>query len=325
MSKRCLAVTMLTIIVICTVVIDGVMLYLDELYGCEYSLENITEDKISEETEGEIKEKIEEETEGEIKEKTEKETELDRVKKYSINNEVNPENISRSSELNRSLKNYGLEDNLQYTHNNVMNFSNDSVKYVDTVSKKLLYKEEYVYGVKISTYNNVTYDVYSNGYTDVVNNIINIEVDSSNYNGSTASLLNEARESYNQNVSIINEIVNITNCYRKDVDKSQLKLDYNLCIAASVRALEMSYTQKTSHIRPDGARYYLVLDDLGIKYMSSGENICNGFKEPSSACEAWKNSASHYENIISGKYNKIGIGVAKDVNGKMYWVQIFSN
>ena len=36
----------------------------------------------------------------------------------------------------------------------------------------------------------------------------------------------------------------------------------------------------------------------------------------------WINSSGHYANIIGG-YSYIGIGVYKDSNGKLYWVQLF--
>lgn len=38
--------------------------------------------------------------------------------------------------------------------------------------------------------------------------------------------------------------------------------------------------------------------------------------------EAWINSQGHYNNIIAS-HSYIGIGVYKDSNGKLYWVQLF--
>ena len=119
--------------------------------------------------------------------------------------------------------------------------------------------------------------------------------------------------------------MNFTNQYRNEVGLKNLTLDNGLCAAASVRALEMAYTENLSHTRPDGAKCFVVLKDLNIDYNYAGENIGDGFVLSENVCKAWKQSSSHYKNIVSTNYNKIGIGVAQSLNGKYYWVQIFSN
>lgn len=200
-----------------------------------------------------------------------------------------------------------------------------SVEYVDSLYEKVVDNEEYLYGVKITTYNNISYNLYSDGYKEIVNSIKSVEVDNSNYNGSTATLKKESIENVDMYSDKINSVLNLTNEYRSEVGLNNLKLDKNLCIAASVRALEMSYTGKLSHIRPDGAKCFVVLKDLGINYTNAGENIGDGYIDAESVCQAWKESEGHYKNIVSSKYSKIGIGVAKSLEGRYYWVQIFSN
>ncbi|NLL45104.1 MAG: hypothetical protein GX247_05515 [Mollicutes bacterium] len=38
---------------------------------------------------------------------------------------------------------------------------------------------------------------------------------------------------------------------------------------------------------------------------------------------SWMNSLGHRNNILNTNYNQIGVGVAKDNQGRLYWVQMF--
>jgi len=38
---------------------------------------------------------------------------------------------------------------------------------------------------------------------------------------------------------------------------------------------------------------------------------------------AWMNSPGHRNNILSPAYTDLGVGVAKDKNGNLYWTQLF--
>lgn len=228
--------------------------------------------------------------------------------------------VSRGGQLDRTLN--GTDDVMM---KKMVDISEISVTYVDSVAEKVLVKEEVVHGVKISTYNNISYDVYSNGYKEISNIIESFEIDNSGYNGNTASLKNQAIENIELYYDKIKAVLEYTNQYRKENGVDILTLDKNLCVAASVRALEMSYTENLSHVRPDGAKCFFVLEDLNINYKCAGENIGDGFKKEDNVCKAWKKSESHYRNMVSSKYNKVGIGIARSLNGRYYWVQIFSD
>ena len=225
---------------------------------------------------------------------------------------------SRDNQVDRTV----LSENERKINNNI---STNSVQNVGEYSEKVCVKEEFIQGVKVITYNNVTYNISNNGEKQIINEIETIEFDNSTYNGNTSTLLSEAKNNLNNYSEKINVVFDITNQYRKDIGLKAVVLDKNLSIAASVRASEMAYTNKLSHTRPDGAKCFRVLDDLGIQYYFAGENIGDGFKYAENVCQAWKDSESHYKNIINTKYNKTGIGIAQGLNGKYYWVQIFSN
>lgn len=126
----------------------------------------------------------------------------------------------------------------------------------------------------------------------------------------------------NTYTDLINEVYKITNNYRSLVGVSSLTLDSSLVEAASIRAKELS--DSFSHTRPNGSSCFTVLSELGISYGTAGENIAAGYSSSQSVMEGWRSSSGHYQNIISSKFKKIGIGV-NIINNQYYWVQIFSN
>lgn len=126
----------------------------------------------------------------------------------------------------------------------------------------------------------------------------------------------------NTYTDLINEVYEITNNYRSLVEVSSLTLDSSLVEAASIRAKELS--DSFSHTRPNGSSCFTVLSELGISYGTAGENIAAGYSSSQSVMEGWRSSSGHYQNIISSKFKKIGIGV-NIINNQYYWVQIFSN
>lgn len=126
----------------------------------------------------------------------------------------------------------------------------------------------------------------------------------------------------NTYTDLINEVYEITNNYRSLVGVPSLTLDSSLVTAANIRAKEIS--DSFSHTRPNGSSCFTVLSELGISYGTAGENIAAGYSSSQSVMEGWRSSSGHYQNIISSKFKKIGIGV-NIINNQYYWVQIFSN
>lgn len=126
----------------------------------------------------------------------------------------------------------------------------------------------------------------------------------------------------NTYTDLINEVYEITNNYRSLVGVPSLTLDSSLVEAANIRTKELS--DSFSHTRPNGSSCFTVLSELGISYGTAGENIAAGYSSSQSVMEGWRSSSDHYQNIISSKFKKIGIGV-NIINNQYYWVQIFSN
>ena len=174
--------------------------------------------------------------------------------------------------------------------------------------------------------------ISTNTYIDKDNEIVNsnlekeevTDMENKYYEDIRKEDINEYKniQSENTYTDLINEVYEITNNYRSLVGVSSLTLDSSLVEAANIRAKELS--DSFSHTRPNGSSCFTVLSELGISYGTAGENIAAGYSSSQSVMEGWRSSSGHYQNIISSKFKKIGIGV-NIINNQYYWVQIFSN
>lgn len=174
--------------------------------------------------------------------------------------------------------------------------------------------------------------ISTNTYIDKDNEIVNsnlekeevTDIENKYYEDISKEDINEYKDIQSENTytDLINEVYEITNNYRSSVGVSSLTLDSSLVEAASIRAKELS--NSFSHTRPNGSSCFTVLSELGISYGTAGENIAAGYSSSQSVMEGWHSSSGHYQNIISSKFKKIGIGV-NIINNQYYWVQIFSN
>lgn len=135
-------------------------------------------------------------------------------------------------------------------------------------------------------------------------------------------MLPEAIENMSTYQNEVNDVVKYTNEFRIEAGKEPLKLDETLTKAAMVRAIEMAYSNKFSHERPDGNMCYYIMRDFGQDIYGVGENIASRQRNAKEVSYAWKGSQGHYENMISSSFTRIGIGVIK-FYGTYYWVQLF--
>lgn len=200
---------------------------------------------------------------------------------------------------------------------------------VKTITQEVVVKEEVIkYGVKRITKANITYDVYNDGSKkEVKRSAENTTIDQATFNGTTATMKDEGVSTYNTLSTTRDTILKITNSYRTEKNVSSLQIDKNLSIMATIRAIEIAYSGKFSHTRPDGREWatiwfdYFGSEPTGIII---GENLAYGYYSDEDACEGWRNSPGHYENMINGNFTKIGIGKFT-FNGKTYWVQLFQS
>lgn len=132
----------------------------------------------------------------------------------------------------------------------------------------------------------------------------------------------ENKETYSDEIDLVLDTIN---GYRAEKNIAPLTLSDELTEIACARAEEIAWSGKHSHIRPNGTRFSTILRAAGISDGIVGENIGWGYETAFSVCQAWKDSESHYENIMNPEFTEIGIGVAADPDpdGKLCWTQIF--
>lgn len=200
--------------------------------------------------------------------------------------------------------------------------NNNKVKFVKEETESVKETKELKYGTILNSWHVKTYKLYSDGSKKTVNEYTHYEVDGTNFNAKTSDMLPEAIENMNVYKDIVNDVVKYTNEFRTEVGQAPLTLDETLTKAAMVRAIEMAYSDKFSHERPDGNMCYYIMRDFGQDIYGVGENIASRQRNAKEVSYAWKGSQGHYENMISASFTRIGVGVI-NFYGTYYWVQLF--
>lgn len=113
------------------------------------------------------------------------------------------------------------------------------------------------------------------------------------------------------------EIVRYTNAQRARYGLPPLRISY--CVKgryADTWARHLAATRTLSHQSLMGIMTY-------CHGTSAGENIARANVSPGRMVEMWMASAGHRANILSTKYNYIGVGAVRGSDGFVYGVQDF--
>ena len=121
------------------------------------------------------------------------------------------------------------------------------------------------------------------------------------------------------------EVLRLVNIERAKVGAAPLVLDEALCNAANMRAIEMDYSGKFSHTRPNGSDCFAVFSFCNISFYTCGENIAAGYVTPADVVNGWMHSEGHKANILNASYTKMGLGYSTGGGGEYgrYWAQEF--
>lgn len=104
-------------------------------------------------------------------------------------------------------------------------------------------------------------------------------------------------------------IVQLTNAQRSAVNLNELKMNDQLNQAALAKATDMFEKGYWAHNAPDGTEPWYFVNSAGYKYLHAGENLARDFSSPETIVTAWMNSPSHKLNLLSPKYQDIGVAV----------------
>ncbi len=120
-----------------------------------------------------------------------------------------------------------------------------------------------------------------------------------------------------------NEVVAETNRIRRENSLIELSVDPLLTQAAQRHAEDMAKNNYFSHTSQDGRAPADRIRNAGYQSTCSAENIAYGQKTPEIVMQDWINSEGHRKNILWEPIKEIGVGVASDEEGRIYWVQNF--
>ena len=161
-------------------------------------------------------------------------------------------------------------------------------------------------------------DKNDNTNNDNTNNDNNVVEKPNNNNSSESN--EEVSGSFS---SFQQEVVRLVNVERSKRGLSQLTFNAELSNVATIKSQDMINKNYFSHTSPTYGSPFDMMKKFNISYKAAGENIAKGQTSPAQVVNSWMNSQGHRENILSTKFTDIGIGVAKDSNGTLYWTQMF--
>jgi uncharacterized protein YkwD len=120
------------------------------------------------------------------------------------------------------------------------------------------------------------------------------------------------------------QILDRTNEAREKENLPALKPNPVLTAVARAHSANMAKQGELKHVL-DGKNPAERVREAGYDYSWVAENIAGGDARWPLAdlFKCWMESKLHRENILGDKYEEIGIGVARDDNGKVYYTQVF--
>lgn len=111
------------------------------------------------------------------------------------------------------------------------------------------------------------------------------------------------------------QVLEQVNQQRVERGLSVFRLDDTLSDAARRKASDMFTFDYWAHTNPqNGQEPWVFFDAVGYRYRYAGENLARDFATTTPMIEAWMNSQSHRDNVLSPRYVDTGIAV---VNGKL--------
>lgn len=107
----------------------------------------------------------------------------------------------------------------------------------------------------------------------------------------------------------VSDLLTYTNALREKNGLSDLTLNDELSKAAKAKAADMFEEDYWAHTSPSGKEPWDFITGSGYDYIFAGENLAVDFSRSKDVVDAWNNSPSHRDNLLSPKYDEIGFAV----------------
>lgn len=123
-------------------------------------------------------------------------------------------------------------------------------------------------------------------------------------------------------ITVIQQLTDLVNQERTQYQLPALLWDEKLASVAQAKSDEMNQLKYFAHVSPDGLTPGQRLSQSGYNWLKMGENLAHTVDADIQAVQVfqlWKNSATHYANILSKDFQFVGI--ARQGN---FWAQEFA-
>ncbi len=122
--------------------------------------------------------------------------------------------------------------------------------------------------------------------------------------------------------SLVDDVLSQTNQFRKSNGLPALQINAELNALAQKHSVDMANGRVGF-----GHSGFSKRNNMARKAIPSlhsfAENVAYGATSGKAVVTGWKNSPGHRRNML-GRYKYIGIGIAKDKRGRIYYTQVFA-
>ena len=108
------------------------------------------------------------------------------------------------------------------------------------------------------------------------------------------------------------ELIELTNAKREEYGLEELEFNQTLSAAAQQKAADMIVKNYWAHTSPEGKTPWTFFKAADYQYLYAGENLARDFIDSDSVVTAWMDSPTHKDNILSSRYQEVGIAVIHD-------------
>jgi len=119
-------------------------------------------------------------------------------------------------------------------------------------------------------------------------------------------------------------VIQWTNSQREKEGLPPLKESSKLNATALMKAEDMLAKQYFEHISPSGEGVDGLANRVGYEFIAIGENLALGdFQDDETLVQGWMDSPGHRENILSSRYQEIGVAVLRgEFEGRVTWLAV---
>jgi len=136
------------------------------------------------------------------------------------------------------------------------------------------------------------------------------------------TLSSESTSAFVSDISRAN-IISLTNIERTGAGLPRLTENKTLNTAAQLKLDHMLKNDYFAHNAPDGTTPWAWFEAAQYDYQHAGENLAMDFDYAANQHNAWMNSTTHRQNIMSSKYTEIGVATGEGrINGDLTTVTV---